>query len=139
MKEKWIPWKIIDLQGRHSYMSSIIDDPDGFKVIMPVKNFIEIEINFPTGVLAYHCLEESLVLDRFGEIAKKYGVDFLRNNQFFIVEDSGYVDYLEKNAGGIFSKDDMIHYAIIDDDYLLDIVCTYEPQITIRNIVKKSE
>lgn len=139
MKEKWIPWKIIDLKGRHSYMSSIIDDPDGFKVIMPVKNFIEIEINFPTGVLAYHCLEESLALDTFGDIAKKYGVDFLRNNQFFIVEDSNYVDYLERKSGGIFSKDEMMHYVVIDDEYLLDIVCTYEPKITIRNIIQDSK
>ena len=134
MKENWIPWKIIELQGRYSYMSSIKDDSDGFRVSILVEDDVEVEIYFEDGVLVYQCLEENFFLDRIYAVRDKYGKGYLWNNRFFIIEDSTYLEELEKKCLGIYEKDKLRHYVIVDSDYTLDIVCTPEPKITIRNL-----
>lgn len=135
MQEHWTQWKpISDRFLKWYYTESISDNENGLKIILfDAENPSDkrILIHFTKGVDAYRITNESFTNEIINFVDDKYGVDFYVDWPFFKIEDSEYLEWLNKKSSGISEPYKFTHYCIFTSDALLDILSYDEPIVTL--------
>jgi hypothetical protein len=90
-------------------------------------------ISFPHGVDAFRSTDESYTLLTQQILGDKYGQDFYTKWTFFKIENSEYLQWISKQTYHIYdnSKFKFIHFCILGEDSMVDIITTYEPTVTL--------
>lgn len=133
MQEKWTQWRPLSNLSDRYYIESISDNfKEGFKIILAdahekTRNVL---IHFPHSVNAYRRTDETFTLLTIGYLDKVYGGSFYANWTFFKAENSEYLKWLSEQSHTISDSYKIMHYALITDEEIIDIACTYEPTVT---------
>ncbi len=139
---KWSNWKPLDDTSIYYYIESIIDSPNGFEVILAnsnpkIKNDNQrVKIYFDGWVDAFRYTDEGLRLELWNKLDKKHETKFRSKKNFFKVENSEYLKWIDKESLWYIDAMKPTHYVIMDNECVLDIVATYEPTV---ELIKKTE
>jgi hypothetical protein len=131
MKEEWKKWEPIKGLSKKYYTESIIDDFDGFKVVLCDENNKgkKAIITFDSSVSSYKWTNETFRLDTAAFLDKEYGSNFYTEWTFFKITNSPYLQLLSKESSGIADYYSLIHFAIIESNAILDVIASYEPKV----------
>lgn len=129
--EKWIKWEPITNLSDTYYIDSIIDNCDGFKIILSEsKNeHNKLTVTFESSVDFYSKTDETFVGSIINELNQSYGTKFYSEWTFFKRIDSDYIKQLSKQSSGIADSRGLIHFSFIAADSLLDVIASYEPKV----------
>jgi hypothetical protein len=131
MEEKWIRWEPIPKLSKKYYVESIIDNINGFKILLSEENNTEekVLVSFPDTIRAYRSTSDSFLIQTISYLDKTYGSNFYGNWTFFKIKDSKYLEWLNEESEGI-SKDYMMkHFCILAMNSMIDIVTGSEPTV----------
>lgn len=131
MKEKWIKWEPIKNLSRKYYLESLVENHDGLKIMLSSaeNDAKQILIYFQDSVKAYRKTDESFILLTLHYLGENYGSAFYGNWDFFIVENSEYLNWIIKQSHEIYEPHDFKHYCILASDVMIDIIAGYEPTV----------
>ena len=89
----------------------------------------DIIIRFEDFSSIYRVRDINYCIDELEEIEEAYGKDFYKNRTFFMLANSGYIEWLHADSFGIlgFSSE---HYVFVFTDCIVDVVYANEPVIT---------
>ncbi len=129
MKGKWIRLTIPGVKDNAYYIKSLLDDYDGLKITIwdGEKNGKLILIYFQ-AVESYRCCDEHSRIQLFKELDENYEEDFYANYNLFKVENSNYIEWLNKSSCGITKEFDLQHYVLMDRDSVIDIISYEKPE-----------
>ena len=129
MKEKWVRLTIPGVKDNAYYIKTLLDDYDGLKITMwnGEKNGKLILIYFE-AVESYQYCDEHSKIDLWSELSKSYGKDFYANYNFFKLENSNYIKWLNTSSYGITEGMGLQHYVLMDRDSVIDIISYGEPE-----------
>lgn len=130
MEEKWKVWTPIkNLKSRY-WIDSLTDNKHGFKILLEPEDqdSHKLEINFKDSVYVYRKIDESYIGKILFKVQEKHG-PIIKNNCFFKIEKSDFLTFLSSSSGGWSDAIPMIHFVILEENSLLDIVADYEPEV----------
>jgi hypothetical protein len=134
MSEKWIYWKIPGIKDEnYYYIKMLVDGANGLEIFMEDASLDEenlvgtVKINFGF-VESYRFCDEHCRLDLWNELSQKHEKSFFAKKNFFEIKNSKYIDWLNKASSGIAEEMDLKHYVIMDNNSILDIVFTGDPE-----------
>ena len=108
-------------------IEEVYDDSDSLNILLnDYRNNRKLILNFE-GPIFYRKADERYYLKRWGQIRSEN-----RKANFFIVENSSLLDWLEGESEGLFKAchPEAIHYAVLTQSSCLDVIA--EGQVTIR-------
>ena len=132
MSETWIKWKPIEGLAPKYDVDLVVDTMDNFKIVLSEMDNSQkrLEVHFDSGVDIYRLTDESYWRNSLCELKEKYGAEFYWYWSFFKVENSSYLSWLSKESFGISDSRDFVHFAILGEDSILEVIANYEPKIT---------
>jgi len=135
MQEEWVKWNPTNMPEGNYYVTAMIQNGDGTKVILEnEKNAIEI---FFDGVpVIVRTSVEGIRMRTWGEVQFKYNdKEFFRNWFFYMVENSKLSQWVEEECCGVYEARELSHYCIVTGTELIDVIATFDPTITMREII----
>jgi hypothetical protein len=121
MRQHYEVWDIVPGRKIDALVDGVIDDWEGFRVLLRVRETNEVvRISFDNHV-AYQNRDES---DLVGEAARSDG---LRRGCFYIVQDSEFACRFTTDTARQFKS--IKHYAIVTDADCIDVLATNEPTV----------
>lgn len=120
-KQVYEAWKTISIGTKYISIDAIIDDWEGFRIIMNSSDQ-KIRVAFP-GKLSYLVRDES---DLHGDALRSSG---LGNGSFYIVHHSDYKARFISDS--ISSYENVNHYAIVTDGDCVDVLTCQDPIWTV--------
>lgn len=142
MEEYWERWRPYpDLAPQYGVVT-YKENSDEFRILLfDEKDWSkEVWVVFDTTVEAYRTTDESYRLQTIYFLNDKYGGEFYASWTFFKVQNSLYLKWLQEESEGTFAPDQFQHFAFIDDDLILDVVCMHEPRFEfVTSVEKESE
>lgn len=132
LKEKWTRWEPINNLDEKYYVETIIDNSDGFKIVLSSAKDFErkIQIHFKDSVKAYRRTNETFSLQTVHFLDENYEEDFYGKWSFFKVANSEYLEWLNKQSFGISETFNFTHFCILGSDDMIDIAANYEPEVS---------
>lgn len=138
MQEQWTRWEPIEGLSKKYFIDSITDNIDeGFKVVFSDSNDDEkktIQMIFKDNVASYRNINESYVYKTIIMLKKTYGRDFYGDWTFFKVTNSNYLKMLSEESYTLSDGSNFIHFSFMLGDNMLDIIASYEPEVTFVNV-----
>jgi len=135
MKEQWTRWEPIKGLKETYDIESLSNSTKGLEMILGEydneKN--KIKISFENSVLTYKQTNESYRIYFFGKLKHLYTKNRITNNNFFKTNDSPYIQQFLKESNRISDTSSLIHFLIMDDELVVDIISDYEPTVEIIN------
>lgn len=130
--EQWTRWEFApDIAGKYD-IESLISNIDGLFIrLYSSDNTRKIELAFTPCADAYRQTNESFMFNLPGELDIKYGGDFFAHWTFFKVENSEYLLWLSKQSQGYSTEFDFVHFCLLGEDSVIDIIARREPHIKI--------
>jgi hypothetical protein len=130
MNENWIKWEPAEGLAKKYSINSISDTLDKFEIILSeydnINHKIKVKMKFDF-VDSYRCTDKSLRLKDMGELVEKRDEKFHNNWTFFKVLNSKYLKYLSKQSYGIIDDRNLMHFALITEDLIIDLINPSEP------------
>jgi hypothetical protein len=134
--KKWIPSKELSLK---MYIEKVIDDKKGLQLFCQSKDEkITIKICFENFVLSYRNTDEGRRLKMLKFLTEKYGKEFYAEWSFFKVINSTYIEWFNQETYNMYSDYNIEHYVFLTCDDVVEVLSTYEPQISIDMSEKKT-
>lgn len=135
MNESWKEWFPVEYSTITLNLLNLTDNNKGLTLIYyDYKNpKIRIIVNFYEPVLSYRNTEEASSIKTFFYLSKKYGQDFVTKGFAFKAKNSGYIQWLNTQNGGLYDLEDITHYAFITNEETTEILSLYPPKITLVN------
>lgn len=126
--EKWYSIDIGKVKNKRYQLERILYDEEGLTISLfdndiPSKSIM---VRFEYIVQAYRVMEERYRLTLFGRL--KEMTPYV-DKTFFRVENSEYLKWCSKESGTISENEEVIHYAFITDDFVIDVIADEEPII----------
>ncbi len=135
MEKQWHSWEPINgLKGDY-YIESISNNRKGFEITLLKENDNKnkVIIIFENSVLTFRKTSESFRLDFLGRLGQEYGVNFFANHNFFKISHSAYIQQFLEESENALDIASLIHFLIMDDDTIIDIIAGYEPKVELIN------
>lgn len=132
MNEQWSKWEPISgLEGKYS-LEQLSEGIHGFEIILinAQDTTKKIKLLWKNWVQSYAKTRRAQVIDTKAFLDQKYGSDFYNNWSFFIVEDSTYLKKLSEESWKLSDAYEVMHFALITQDSIINIIPTYEPEVT---------
>ncbi len=128
--EKWIIYKENEFNDEVYDINLNFSEENGLVVVF---KSIQKEYNFHFGFInAFRVLDESVVLK---EIYKKESIEMFKKTKYrdiiYQVFDGEFSKEIVEMACGAVEKDRQKHYVIMTENYCIDIVSDWEPDITV--------
>lgn len=132
MEEKWRQWHPIeelDLIPKY-YLHGVLDDVDGLRIFLEGFNGESpVTVQFPGYVVSYRCTEEQAAFLTLSKITGQIGCHAFSSWTFFAVENSPYIQQIAYESQGIYPAQNLMHFAIIHADGILEVITSEPPQI----------
>lgn len=124
-KQIFTLWKPIEDLPKPMYVEAIHDDYEGFRILLKGEEVSSrmIRISFE-GKLSYRNTDESYLLKIWNSMEKE-----LAGENFYIVENSSYIDFFNEMTGNLYSDWKIKHYAIYTISDCIDVLSTNPPII----------
>lgn len=137
MKEQWTYWEPISGLSK-KYHTKLISNSfkKGFVINLVDDNNKKISIRFTGTVISYRITDESYIFDTLTFLENNYGKDFYGDWTFFKIENSEYVEWINKQTYDVYQDIGLKHFCILASDLRLDFITTYEPEV--KYILKKN-
>ena len=119
--EKWTP---VDSIPNRMYCEGIHDDYEGFRILLKGE-----ESTSPMLRLMFDCV---LVYRNVNEGAMLKTLDSIRSRELFplyIVQNSNWVDWFQKESYHTFNNNQIIHYSIMTHDDIIDVLSENPPTV----------
>ena len=131
MTEEWIRWEPIEGLGQKYYIDAIIENKDGFTIILAEfeETHKKLRVSFGYFSDAYRNTYETFRADLTHNLHKKYGKDFYANWSFFKVNNSEYMHWISAQSSGISDCVPFVHFSFLLIDSVLDVLATKEPKL----------
>ena len=114
------------------YLEELIKTKGAMKILLKSEEQnIALKFLFDGEVLSFCCSDEGRRLKTINEIDKKYGTEFYKNQNYFIIENSRYVNKFNKETYNIYNNFKILHYVFLLSDDVIDILSTYPPRVSI--------
>ena len=134
MIEEWHYWKPPQKLEPGYGVDIISCEEDNFSIELyatgPKDSYIKLD--FQGNAQAYRYTNESFALQTLCNILNKYGPDFYPQWSFFTVTKSTYLSAYEHDTNTTVSS--LIHFAIIGEDEIVDVITTKAPIVTFIDI-----
>jgi len=128
LQDIYTPWKPIDSVEPVSkfLVDGLHDDAEGFRILLraedPTQDLLRIKFE---NHLSYRNTDESYLLSVWDSIEKN-----LLGTQFFLVEQSSYIEFLHQMTGNIYEDLELIHYAIYTTSDCIDVITQQSPYVS---------
>jgi hypothetical protein len=134
MQEKWIKWEPIKGLQLKYYIDSIVDNLDGFEMILSDCNDRNkrVMVTFENSVEAYRSTDETCRTNTICDLRDMYGLDFYCEWTFFKVENSRYLRWVIEESCGIREAHYLTHFSFIAGESIVDIIAPYEPKVQFK-------
>lgn len=131
MTEIWERWEPTTEISQKYYVDTIIDNIKGLRIILSdsENEDSKIEISFDNSVHAYRSTDEGYRQEMLNYIDEKYGTKFYSEWTLFKVTNSEYLEWISNQSFAIAESENLIHFAIVAVDSIIDIIAAYEPKI----------
>ena len=131
--EEWVRWNPTNLPDGEYAIIEVVDNDDGTRIVLDnTENFVEILFD---GLLSMSRIVRSpLRMRTWGEVQDKYSKDFFVGWFLYKVENSLLSKWLEEENCGFEKATEYTHYCIVSSEAFVDIISTFEPQITSRKM-----
>ena len=131
-KEIWTQYKpISNLQERYWVEDTGLTTTSFFIQLHPDKSKgKDLQLDFPQGVKAYRYTNESYCFTVYSELAEQFSDDYIYTWSFFKVTHSAYIHQFLQESGNISHRENLIHFAILGLDEIVDIIAIEEPTFT---------
>ena len=118
-------WKPIEGLPRVLYVEALHDDYEGLRVLLRPNDSSSrmLRIVFES-VVGYMNVNEGYRQRTWGSIPSMETLPTM-----LTVRDSKWVEWLMEDAGGVLSKDELIHFAIYTPEDCIDVVTAFPPQV----------
>jgi len=114
----------------HILITSIEDRQDSLLVIIESgARDQKVELAFRDKVYGYRAFEETAWLKSLYKLKEMYGETFLASSTLFTVKNSQFARQISTQSCGIFREDCMIHFAVISEDLILEVLTSALPQV----------
>ena len=125
MYTRWQPHRKLNSQP---IVERIFDDDTGLNVLLKLVDERESQLllRFESSV-AYRNINESYRLRTWNRINSERW-----DGGCYILENSKFVAWLKKEAGGILDDISLIHYCIFTDEDCIDVVTEFQPVVEIQ-------
>lgn len=132
MNEEWTRWEFCPgLSGKYD-IETLVSNLDGlFVKLSSPDNDRKVELAFTPCADAYRQTNESFIFVLPGKLEKKYGGEFFANWTFFKIANSEYLSWLSNRSQGYSEEFGFVHYCMLGDDAVIDIIARREPHIKI--------
>lgn len=128
MKDQWIKWQPNISVQRKYFIKKIVDDESGLHVfLVSVEDNSKICIEFPGIVYAYRSVDELSALGTMDHVVDEKGHFMASDWTFFLVEKSSYIDIIKNSSKGVYFDYDLIHFAVISGESLLEVITDMLP------------
>ncbi|HMM19099.1 MAG TPA: hypothetical protein PKA10_00075 [Selenomonadales bacterium] len=127
---KWIPWEGLPSK---MYLERFVDDKSGISFLMTGKDGSQIQIVFDGSVLSYRNTDEGRRLKTINFLEQKYGKEFYATWSMFKVVKSEYLEWFGQETYNMYNDYSIVHYVFLTCNDILEVLSTYEPQITFIN------
>lgn len=132
MQEKWNKCNfIIDNFGK-MYLEELTKRKGEMELILrgELHNTV-VKILFDGEVLSFRCSDEGRRIKTINDLDKVYGLDFYKNQNYFIIENSEYIKRFNEETYDIYKNFNIVHYVFILSDDIIDILSTFPPIIEV--------
>lgn len=129
--DNWTIWRPKIFVHRKYDVIKLVEDPDGLQMLLSsIENASQITIQFPGFVYAYRSTEELAALETINQIEAKEGdITYIASDwTFFVVENSSYAKHIERASQEIYSASEFIHFAIVADTCLIEVLTSLMPE-----------
>jgi len=134
MTDDWEQWKPISGLLVHYDISSLVDKGGGLFISLVEAKRIGEEFNANSHVqilfnrtFAYRNTYETYRYKLILELSEKYGTTFYADWKLFKVHNSSYVKWISDESCTISDDMELMHFAFITDDVILEVLATCEP------------
>lgn len=127
--EEMIVWKEAENIHEPYDILKIIDDEDGLKIFLSCKNKKNIIVSYDTIVCSYMSTEESFFIKGVEKLINRYGLEYIAHNTFFVVQNSDYLNEIDRNTSGALRLCDLFHLRIVSINHIMDIISFGAPTI----------
>jgi len=137
MRENWIKWNPCGMPEGGYTVTSFVQDNEGTEIILETEeNIITVFFNGITPIVRTSV--EGIRLRTLGEVQEKYNNRFFFTNWFFyVVENSLFTNWAYEESRGCYESEEMTHYSIVTGIDIIDIISTFEPEMSITPVVKQ--
>jgi len=132
IKEEWAHWHPANKLDELYWVNLILSENNSLiiKLSSNEKDGKSIQLLFKKGVAAYRYTNESFSLKLCWDLSDKYSNDFYNKWTFFKVRNSDYMNLFLEQSDTYINADNLIHFAILGGDEVVDIIATEEPIFT---------
>lgn len=129
MQEEWIKWEQTKhLEQKYQFNSLLYNEKESeweinLSEIGLSDKKIQIMVN---EVMAARKYTGILMKIKIKILEKKYGAVFYQDWAFFVVKNSNFICYLSDRWQEDYESDELIHYVIITQDEIIDLICMNE-------------
>lgn len=130
VKEKWLIYKEDFIPLDNYEVLEIVQNVEGTKITMGGNsNDLIIKFSF---IDSLRVSDEGRRLRTYNEVEEiqKYREEFY-GNPLYKVQNSEFLKWIEIESAGIYT--DMVHYAIVTINNIVDMVSSFPPEIEIKN------
>lgn len=136
MKENWVIWNPLNLPKGNYVVTEFLQNTDGTKITLSDEsNNISILFDGITPLIRTSI--EGIRMRTWGEVQQKYNNKyFFRNWFFYKVENSKLAKWAEEESCGFYVSEKLLHFCIVTGEDVIDILSTFEPDISISVVSK---
>lgn len=132
LQEEWVKWSPLENLNFKLYIEKLIDDKTGLQLFLQTKDMKQtIKVSFENHVLSYRNTDEGGRLKTLRLLSEKYENGFYAEWTLFKVINSNYVAWFNQESHNIYSNLGIEHYVFLTCDDVVDVLSSYEPQVTI--------
>lgn len=126
MKEQWNHWEPVDNQAISYYIASITYDTPGLTILLAEENNNNkrVSILFDAHIASYVFTDFTHRSNK-----SKYAQVIEKDQKFFTILNSNYLQRLSIQSCGISDTRDLIHFAIVALDGIIEVASPFEPII----------
>ncbi len=137
MKENWIKWNPLNLPEGDYVVTKFLQNIDGTEITLSDEsNNISIVFDGITPLVRTSI--EGIRMRTWGEVQQKYDNKYFFRNWFlYKVENSKLAKWAEEESCGFYKSEKLLHFCIVTNEDIIDVLSTFEPNIFISVVSKK--
>lgn len=130
--EEWTKWEPLKGALGKMYLEKLVDDKNGTLLFFKRKDDDNtLEVFFEGSILSLRSTDEGRRIKTINFLDEKYGTDFYAKWTFFKVANSSYVEWFNQETYNMYVTYDVKHYVFLTPDDVIEILSTYEPNMSI--------